>query len=248
MSTVVLLHGSWHGGWCWQESARCLRARGHDVFTPSLSGCAEHFHHYPAAVTLDTHVNDVAELLFHEDLKDVVLVGHSYAGLVLQALANRDTTRLSGLYFLDSYVVPPGKSGFDLWSPERVAEAREAIRQGYPFRDPIDASLLGLQDATLVAWVAERLKPHPLGTYETPMSDESEQARALPRLYLQCTEGFTVPIFKPIVSWVKEQGWPMQTLNATHACMFTHALEVAESIHQFASSLNHQPSRNSHVQ
>lgn len=240
MKPIVLLHGSWLGGWCWREAANHLRAVGHEVFTPSLSGCAEHFHHQPASVTLDTHANDVADLLFYENLRNVVLVGHSYAGLVLQALANRDVSRLSGLYFLDSYVAPAGKSGFDLWPAERVAEARASIKGGYPFRDPISATLLGLQDESSVAFVSERLRPHPLGTYDTPVGEESPEARSLPRVYLQCTEGFTVPMFKPIVSWVQEQEWPIHQLKATHACMFTHPAEVASSIAAFAANLNPQ--------
>lgn len=237
MSTIVLLHGSWHGGWCWRDVASRLRSSGHEVFCPSLSGCAEYFHHAAADVTLDTHVDDVAGLLFYEDLRDVVLVGHSYAGIVVQALANRDASRLAGLYFLDSYVLPAGKKGFDLWPPERVAEARQAIAAGQPFRPPLDPKLLEIDDPDKLRWVAERLKPHPLGTYDVTMSVETPAAKALPRLYMQCMRGVTVPIFAPIVSWVRQQGWPLETLDAPHDAMVTHPEPLARSIHAFADGL-----------
>lgn len=242
MATVVLLHGSWFGGWCWRDVAGALRRQGHTVLTPSLSGCAEHYHHAAADVTLNTHVDDIEALLFYEDLRDVVLVGHSYAGLVLQALANRDCTRLAGLYYLDSYVLPAGKKGFDLWAPERVQEARRAIAAGNPFRPPIDANLLSIDDPVALNWVVQRLRPHPLGTYEIPMNAPTPAALGLPRLYVNCTQGATVPMFAPIVAWVREQGWPIQTLEAPHCAMVTHAQEVASSIHQFATGMPGAPS------
>lgn len=166
MATFVLVHGCWHGAWCWRPVASLLRARGHDVHTPTLAGCAERHRSENQSVTLDRHIDEVADLLFYEDLSDVALVGHSYAGMVVQGVANKAAQRIRALIYLDAYVVSPGKKGFDLWTAERVAVARRSMAEGDAFREPFTPDLLGIQDPLLVEWVRARLTPHPLATYD----------------------------------------------------------------------------------
>src|SRR6185295_9033166 len=101
MRTYVLVHGGGHGGWCYQRVARLLRARGHEVYTPTLTGLGERAHLLSAAVDLDLHVTDVVNVLEYEDLRDVILVGHSYGGMVITGVADRATDRIGHIVFLD---------------------------------------------------------------------------------------------------------------------------------------------------
>jgi pimeloyl-ACP methyl ester carboxylesterase len=237
MANIMLLHGSFHGAWCWRPVESLLRAQGHRVHCPTLSGCAERFHHAAADVTLETHVEDVLQGLFQEDLREVVLVGHSYAGLVVQAAAHRDASRLAGLYFLDAYVVDEGQCGLDLWSEERRQEALQAIADGHPFRPPFDPALFELEDADRVAWVRARLTPHPLRTYQSRLPAQTPRAAELPKRYVHCTRGFTVPMFAPLVDGARRRGWPIEALDAPHAAMLTHPQAVAASVDAFARSI-----------
>lgn len=244
MATYVLVHGSWHGGWCWKEVARALRSAGHEVFTPTLSGCAEHFHHAAEQVTLRTHIEDIARLLFYEDLSEVVLVAHSYAGMVAQGVGHAAPERLAGVVYLDAYVVPPGSKGYDLWTEERRAEAAASIAQGYPYRKPFDPAVLGVEDARLADHVRERMTPHPLATYDEAVQAESAAAARVPRVYVACTEGPLAPIFAPIAARVAQQGWAVERMAAPHDAMLTHAADLSRLLIRLAPRL--QAPRPSH--
>lgn len=235
MTTFVLVHGSWHGAWCWRPVARKLVALGHQVLAPTLSGCAERFHHAADQVTLGTHVKDVSDLLFYEDVRDAVLVAHSYAGLVAQGVVNVAPQRLSGVVFLDAYVVEAGQKGYDLWTEERRAQARDSIAQGYPYRAPFEPSFLGITDPDAAEYVRERLTPHPLATYDESVPAENAAAAALPRLYVACTEGPLAAIFAPIVGEVEKRGWPVQAMSAPHDVMLTHPDELTELLSRAAT-------------
>src|SRR3972149_5119926 len=124
MATFVLVHGSFGGGWVWQKVTPLLRAGGHEVYTPRLTGVGDRSHLLNCGVDLTTHITDVASLLFYEDLSDVVLVGHSYAGMVITGVAAKVPERLKLLVYLDAYVPDAGQSEVDLWP----AEMRAAIQ------------------------------------------------------------------------------------------------------------------------
>jgi pimeloyl-ACP methyl ester carboxylesterase len=119
-TTFVLVHGGFHGGWCWSRVAPALRARGHTVFTPTQTGCGERSHLMSKSITLDTFVDDVANALRWEDLHDVVLVGHSFGGLAITGVADRMPQRIRQLIYLDSLIVQNGQCAFDLLEPEVV--------------------------------------------------------------------------------------------------------------------------------
>src|SRR5206468_6812914 len=125
----VLVHGAWHGGWCWVRVADRLRAAGNTVFTPTLTGLGERSHLISALVNLDTHINDVIQLIEYEELNDVVLVGHSYAGTIIAGVADRIAPRLRRLIFLDSQLIDQGKSLFDSLPKEMVETRLKAIRE-----------------------------------------------------------------------------------------------------------------------
>lgn len=143
MTTIVLIHGGWHGGWCWKKLAPLLRVAGHDVHAPTLTGLGERAHLLCPEITLSTHVQDIVALLKYEDLQGVVLVGHSYGGMVMTAVAEEVSERLAQLVYLDAFVPLDGQALGDLadpaflpaWKPELKPTARAGGCRRLPLRD-----------------------------------------------------------------------------------------------------------------
>src|SRR5262249_25595660 len=129
MATFVLVHGAWHGGWCWRDVAARLRRAGHDVYAPSLTGLGERAHLARPGIALDDHVQDVVALLQMEALSDVVLVGHSYGGMVVTGAADREAARIRRLVYLDAFVPESGRCVLDYVVPERAAAMRREGEQ-----------------------------------------------------------------------------------------------------------------------
>jgi len=153
MTTFVLVHGAWHGGWCWVRVADRLRAAGHRVFTPTLSGLADRSHLFGQSITLSTHVRDIAGLLQWEDLNDVVLVGHSYGGMVITGVAERAAERIGTLVYLDALIPDHGQCSLDLRSAEQNAIFREKAKAGGGWRiAPTKAADFNVNEADQ-AWV-----------------------------------------------------------------------------------------------
>ena len=123
--TFVLVHGAWHGGWCWRFVRDLLEKSGHRVHAPSLTGLGERKHLARPDIDLDTHIADIVSLLEMEDLSDVVLVGHSYGGMVITGVADRAPERIGRLVYLDAFVPEDGKCTLDYVVPERAARMRE---------------------------------------------------------------------------------------------------------------------------
>lgn len=169
--TFVLVHGAWHGGWCWREVADLLRSRGHRVFTPTQTGLGERRHLMSRDITLDTFIEDIANVLLLEDLHEVVLVGHSFGGIAITGVADRMPERLARLIYLDSMLLAPGQSPFDTLEADVVEGRLKAAAESSGGLSLPPSSLKGLgifreEDA---AKVAGRLTPHPLSTYQSKL-------------------------------------------------------------------------------
>jgi pimeloyl-ACP methyl ester carboxylesterase len=170
MTTFVLIHGAYHGGWCWSRVASRLRAKGHDVHRPTLAGMGEHAHLLSRQITLDTHVDDVVSHIETEELENVLLVGHSYGGLIITGAADRldGSGKIASLVYLDALAPVDGSRWSDFNLPA-AAEARHASakKAGGLFMPPPDAAMFGLTDAADIAWGNRRLRPHPYGCYQS---------------------------------------------------------------------------------
>jgi len=192
LATYVLVHGGGHGGWCYQRVARRLRAAGHEVHAPSLTGCGDRAHLVGPHVDLDLHTRDVAALLHSEDLRDVILVGHSYGGMVITGAADRAADRVGRLVYLDAANPVNGQSLVDVAGP-----VIEMVRPFGEVRDGVelvllpapDAGLLyGVEDPDDLAWMAERLTPHPWACFEQPLDLQHEdELWAIPQYHIVCT-------------------------------------------------------------
>ena len=129
-TTFVLVHGAWHGGWCYRRVADRLQDRGYRVFTPTLSGMSERSHTFTPAINLDTHITDIVNLLTWEDLENVVLCGHSYGGMVVTGAADRAAERIGSLVYLDANIPEDGQSSLDIRGPEETVARMKAIGDG----------------------------------------------------------------------------------------------------------------------
>ena len=155
-TTFVLVPGAWHGAWAWRPLEALLRARGHQVFALTLTGLAERAHLLTATVTLETHVTDVARVIEVEDLREVVLVGHSYAGMVVTPAAARVAKRLRALVYLDAFVPKPGQSMLDLMKAKYSDSWREKAKGGLTVPPMLNAVAMGVPAASSRAQRASR--------------------------------------------------------------------------------------------
>ncbi len=192
MATFVLVHGGGHGGWCYQPVARLLRARGHEVYAPSLTGLGEREHLLSPTINLDTHITDIASLLVIEDLRDVILVGHSYGGMVITGSADRAADRVGHLVYLDAANPRNGQSLLDVAGPMmEIARGMGEVRGGIelvllPEKTP--PMFFGVTDPDLVKWMEARLSPHPWACFAQPLRLKNEEALwAIPQTHLICS-------------------------------------------------------------
>lgn len=234
MACFVLVHGTGGGGWCWQKVARRLRAAGSEVYAPTLSGVGDRFHLLDCGIDLTTHITDVANLLFFEDLNDVVLVGHSYAGMVITGVAATVPERLKQLVFLDAYVPEEGQSEVDLWPAEMRTEIEGDEAAGRGLRAGPSAAMLGISDPAVADWYTARLTPHPMAAYTQPPPAGNARSAALPRAYIRCTAGPTVAIFGPFAERALAAGWEVRALPTGHEAMLIAPAEVAELLLELA--------------
>ena len=192
MATFVLVHGGGHGGWCYQKVARRLRAEGHEVHAPSLTGLADRSHLLAPGIDLDTHITDVVNLLRYEDLSDVILVGHSYGGMLITGIADRAADRVGRLVYLDAANPRNGQSLLDVAGP--IIEATRpmgAVVDGVELvllPAPGAAAFYGVTDPADLLWMDERLTGHPWRCFEQRLELTNEDALwAIPQYHVVCT-------------------------------------------------------------
>lgn len=221
MATYVLVHGAWHGGWCWQQVAARLREAGHEVRTPTLTGLGERAHLAQPGIGLRTHVDDILGVLRYEDLHDVVLVGHSYAGLVVRESADRMPERVSRLVMVDAWAGRDGESLDDL-APEFFRRWVESVTADGLLAAPPPA-MVGVTDPGQVAWLAGRLTPQPRLTF----SEATRLTGAVDPIACRavlCTPGGPMPFAR----LAEEHGWPVTVLDVGHDAMVTAPRELAD--------------------
>lgn len=227
LQTYVLVHGAWHGGWCWGKVAERLRAAGNRVFTPTMTGLGDRAHLIAPDVGLATFIEDVVSTIEMEDLGDVVLVGHSFGSAVIGGVADAQADRIRRLVFLDSFLVQSGQSPFDQL-PSETVEARRAsaIKASGVYGEtlamaPPSPSAFGVTDAKNAAWVASRLRPHPIKSYEDKLELKRPLGAGLPKSYIACTN----PNYRANAAarqWVRAQpDWAYFELATGHDAMIT---------------------------
>jgi pimeloyl-ACP methyl ester carboxylesterase len=235
----VLVHGGGHGGWCYGKVARGLRSRGHEVHTPTLTGVGERSHLVGPSVDLDTHITDITAVLHYEDLRDVILVGHSYGGMVITGAADRVPDRVGRLVYLDAATPANGESLAEIAAPLMDAARRQArVIDGvelvlFPGTEPL--AHYGVVDPDDVAWMDERLTPHPWTCFAQPLRLTNEPAlAAIPQYHVVCTA--TLATRDPeLMARARAEGrlWDIDT---GHDLMITEPEAVTDALVKIAAS------------
>ncbi|ABW12732.1 esterase [Parafrankia sp. EAN1pec] len=239
MATYVLVHGGGHGGWCYQPVARLLRAAGHEVHTPTLSGLGERAHLVSTKIDLDLHIQDVVALLHYENLRDVILVGHSYGGMVITGVADRAADRIGRLVYLDAANPVNGQSLLDVAGP-----IIEMTRPHGQTVDGVELVLLpapgagafyGVTDPDDLAWMDERLTAHPWRCFEQPLTLTNETALwAIPQYHVICTS--TLAGRDPELMDKARASGRLWTVDTGHDLMITEPRAVADALHEVADA------------
>lgn len=229
MATFVLVHGGWAGGWQWREIATRLRAAGHDVYTPTLTGLGERVHLAHPDVDLDTHIQDILMVLEYEDLHEVILVGYSYSGMIVTAVAERVPERLAQLVYLDAFVPSDGESLATMIGPELVAileQVAQAYGDGWRIpHDPPDAP---------------RRTPQPIKPMYQPVTVTNPAAARLPRTFIYCTQEkeamgpMGVPITQAAARAKADARWGYRELDSGHVPVETAPQELADILLELA--------------
>jgi pimeloyl-ACP methyl ester carboxylesterase len=235
MSTFLLVHGAWHNGRCWERVVPLLEAAGHRVFAPSLTGYGDKAHLLGPEVGLDTHVDDVVGLIGDHDLTDVVLVGHSYAGLVVSSAANRVPDRVAHLVYLDAMVPEDGESALEVQPVTRhLIELAEQSAAGWRIppmpEQPPPFGLFGVTEPADVAWLRTMLSDQPVLCLTQPARLDDPAVDAIPRTHIHCTGAMPEGVVRRPVSPTQPDGTPAQVweLPTGHDCMITMPVELSE--------------------
>lgn len=242
---IVLVHGAWHGGWCWSRVVPPLQASGARVFAPTLTGLGERAHLTAEPPGLDTHIADVVGLIEAEELEDVVLVGHSYAGMVVTGVADRLKTRTARLVYLDAAVPSDGDDfashipGISAVEVERRRGAFRAMASGGAWLPPPGAELVGVTAPEDVAWLKRRLTPHPLRSWLDPVTFRNGGHAGIPKTYVLATRPPTSVMGYPIHGEAaREAGgeWTYREIACGHDLMVVEPTRTAELILEAARS------------
>lgn len=228
----VLVHGAWHGGWAWKYVAEHLIRAGHSVTTPTLSGLGEHSHTATTAIDLSTHVEDIVSHIVMEDLSDVVLVGHSYAGMVLPGVLASINERIASAIFFDAFTPKPGQALSDFIPESDKAEQMKHQEKGelapVPPYDTL-AKRFGLEEKKDRDWVAVRLRPQPALTFLSPSEAEIIH-EGVSYTYIRCERysGTAIPMS---TRWIEnDKRWAIKSLDVHHDAMIIDPLMVSESL------------------
>lgn len=241
MTTLVLVHPAWFGGWCWRDVVQPIRAAGHDVWTPTLTGLGERAHLATPAVALGTHVDDIVAVLESEDLHDATLVGNSSGGTVITAVADRCPERVARLVYLDAFVPADGQSTRDLIPADR-AEALDRLVQsegdgwrlprfGPPSWELILREIWHVTDEAKVRWVLPRLRPTPYAHFTEPVRLRSAGAPdGIRRVYIRCVSSGPAPFDRFAAAAQASPDWEYRALSTYHVPFITDPDEVVHAL------------------
>jgi pimeloyl-ACP methyl ester carboxylesterase len=220
MASFVLVHGAWHGSWCWKRVRKGLQAQGHEIFTPTLTGVAERSHLLSPAVNLETHILDIVNLIHWEELTDLVLCGHSYGGCVITGVADRMPERIRSLMYLDAFVPEDGDNQLQ-HLPEmlatRVLEGAKNVGEGWKV-PPIPAAVFNVNAADR-EWVDRQCTLHPLAAMQQRLRLTGGLQKIKNITFILATGWNGASPFPPFYEKAKAKGWKTRTMSCGHDVM-----------------------------
>lgn len=235
MANFMLVHGAWHGGWCWNRLIPLLVSAGHRAHAVTLTGLGERSHLLSRNVTLATHIEDVVQAMISEEFHDAILVGHSYAGMVITGAADRLPDRTSHLVYLDAILPLPGESWSDQQSKDVVeSRVQAAAKSGGLSLPAPDPEVFGLSGDDR-AWVARRQTPHPFATYQDVLRFDFERWQQMKRTYIDCQKPALASINASRARMRSQSGWKEFILQAGHDPMVECPKDLAEILFRVAA-------------
>jgi pimeloyl-ACP methyl ester carboxylesterase len=218
MATFVLVHGAWHGGWCYGRVAKLLRSAGHEVYTPTHTGVGERSHLADYHITLSTHVRDVANVIEYENLSDIILCGHSYGGMVITGVAASLGERIKSLVYLDAFVPEDGQSLFDLVGQDMVNQFLNLSRTMNGRLPPIPAAAFNVNQKD-AAWVDKTCCPQALTTFTDGVRFSGKEGKVKNRTYI-LANGYDMRVFNRFYDKLKDDPkWKVVTVPCGHDVM-----------------------------
>ncbi|MEV6497168.1 alpha/beta fold hydrolase [Streptomyces prunicolor] len=233
MTTFVLVHGAWGGSWCWADVTKQLSTQGYDVRAPTLTGLADRSHLLRTDIDLSTHITDVTRMIEWEDLSDVVLVGHSYGGMVINGVWAALPERVTGIVYIDAFVPDPGQSSVDIlpWLNDVFADL--ARPSGGYYMDPLDPADLGVEDESALSLIREMSTPMPIACMREPLPGPDRPRDGTPITFINCTRPGN---FADTASAGRELGWTVVDLEGDHFPSITQPDVLTSELIQ---TLNH---------
>lgn len=232
--TFVLVHGAWHGGWCWRRVADRLEAKGHKVYTPTMTGLGERSHLMRAGIDLDTHIADIVNVFEWEDLTDAVLVGHSYGGWPMSGAIEKLLPRVSSIVYLDANMPVDGEVGTD-GQPAASRQALEAaLSPGEFSRPPPDVSSFQIADPKDQAWVVGKMTPQPIGVTTQKISLTGARDRVGKKTFIRALRHPSAPFDKALAACKADKSWRVFELDCGHEVMIDQADRLVEILLEVA--------------
>jgi pimeloyl-ACP methyl ester carboxylesterase len=228
--TFVLVHGAYHGGWCYRRVANLLRSQGHQVFTPTLAGLAERSRESSRPINLSTHIDDIVDLFAWEELEDVVLCGHSYGGMVVGGVANAIPHKIRNLVYLDSVIPEDGWSMADYVFPGEalVGVLNDAGATGGLTHPPLpdSATFFNVNEADR-AMVNRLCTPQPLGTLLEKIELSADLDDVKSHTYIHALNWGFPPIDQTYARAKTLPGWVVHEIDSGHDVMLDAPAELA---------------------
>jgi pimeloyl-ACP methyl ester carboxylesterase len=232
VATFIVAHGAWSAGWVWKKMHPLMRAKGHELITPTYTGLGERVHLATSSIGLETHIQDMLMVLQMEDVRDAILIGHSYGGMVATGVADLAAERISKLVYLDAFVPAHGKSVFDLVPPEERERRLAGVVDGWRLPPPPPPPDTSPRD---VDWITPRRVHQPLACFQEPLLLENGEPR-MPRFYIYAQRHNPGDPFRQFLERAKKEGWPTFEMDVSHSPHVTAPDALADILDQIAKS------------
>jgi pimeloyl-ACP methyl ester carboxylesterase len=233
MATFVVAHGAWSAGWAWKKMRPLMLGAGHELWTPTYTGLGERVHLANADVDLDTHIQDIVAVLDTEDLNDVILIGHSYGGMVATGVADRARARIKHLVYLDAFAPKNGQAVFDLVPPDVAAKMRagaQASESGFGIPANPMPSDTSPEDQ---AWASPRRRPQPVKAFAQKLTLAAEPA--MPRTYIYAKKAGIGDTFRQFFERAKREGWRTYGIDSSHNPHITNPQGLLAILNEIAA-------------
>lgn len=236
MATFLLVHGAWHGGWCWKPTEDNLRRYGHQTHSPTHTGLGERSHLAHPDITPNSHVEDILGVVRWRELDDIILVGHSHGGLIIAGVASKLPDRIRKLVYLDAFAAEESEvSLFAKTNPERLARFETQTRDGGFLVEP-DMFDAWTDDPDKRRCLETMCTPHPIGCFQNDVTLSARQNEVGERHYIICDRNYPSPFHAEYRRVSKLDGWTTHHIDSKHDAMVERPEDLAAILHRISET------------